>query len=47
MAINFISSKETDGEHVIYSKSDKIEIMINNKADEAMDEFFQLLLSRH
>ena len=47
MAINFISSKETDGEHVIYSKSDKIEIMINNKADETMDELFQLLLSRH
>ena len=47
MAINFISSEETDAEHVIHSKSDKIEIMINNKADEAMDELFQLLLSRH
>ena len=29
---NFISSKQTDKERVIHSKSDNIKIMINDKA---------------
>ena len=33
VAINFISSEDTDGEHIIHSKSDYIEIMINDQAD--------------
>ena len=34
IAISFVSHRETDEEHVVYSKSDNIEIMINDKADE-------------
>ena len=36
ITINFISSIDNDEEHVIHSKSDNIEIMINNEADEAI-----------
>ena len=35
-----MSSKDND-ESVVYSKSDNIEIMINDKADEVMSELFQ------
>ena len=34
IANNFISSKDNDKEHVMHLKSDNIEIMINDKADE-------------
>ena len=40
IAINLISSKETNEEHVVHSKSDNIEIMINDKVDEVMEELF-------
>ena len=33
-ALNFIFSKYTDGERVIYSKNDNIETMAYDKADE-------------
>ena len=33
MEINFISSKDNDEEHVMHSKSDNIELMINDKTD--------------
>ena len=33
---NFISSIDNDEEHVLHSKSDNIEIMINDKADEVI-----------
>ena len=42
-AINYISSKGTDKEHVIHSKSDNIEIMVNDKADEVTEELFESL----
>ena len=42
-AINYISSRGTDKEHVIHSKSDNIEIMINDKADEVTEELFESL----
>ena len=45
--MNFISSENNDEEHVIHSKSAKIEITINNKADEAIEKLFQTLLSRY
>ena len=35
---NFISSKGDDKERVMHSKSDNIEIMINDKTDEVMQE---------
>ena len=47
IAINFISSKYSDEELVTYSKTDNIESMIINKADEVIEELFQSLLSRY
>ena len=38
-------SKDNDEVHVMHSKSDNIEIMINNKADEVIEELSQSLLS--
>ena len=38
--INFISSIDNDEERVMYSKSDNIEMMINNEADEVTKKTF-------
>ena len=38
--INFISSKDNDEEGVMNSKSDNIEIMINDKANEVIEKIF-------
>ena len=46
-ATKFISPKGDDEECIIHSKSDNIEIMINDKADEVIDELFESLLSRY
>ena len=40
IAINFISSRDNDEEHVIHSKSDSIEIMTNNRVDEVIEDTF-------
>ena len=45
MAINFTPSKDNDEEHVTHSKSDNIEILINDKVDKVIEGLFQLLLS--
>ena len=42
-----MSSKYNDEEHAMHSKSDNIEVMINDKADEVIEEFLQSLLSRY
>ena len=47
IAINFISSKDTDEERVMHLKSGNKEIMINDEADEIIEELLQLLLSRY
>ena len=47
IAINFISSKDNDEEHVMSSKNDKKEIKINDKADEVMEKLFKSLLNRY
>ena len=47
ITINFISSKDNDDEHVLHSKSDNTQIMINDKADEVIEELFQSLLPRY
>ena len=39
MAINFISSNDTDEECVMHSKSDNIEIMIDDKVDEVIEKY--------
>ena len=41
---NFISSKGDDKERLMHSKSDNIEIMINDKTDEVMQELFNHFL---
>ena len=47
VAINFISSKDNDEEHVIHSKSGNIEILINDKSDEVIEKLFESLLNRY
>ena len=46
-AINFISSKDNDEEHVMHSKSDNKEIIINDEADEFVKDFFKALKNRY
>ena len=38
IANNFVSSTDNDEERVMHSKSDNIEIMINDEADEVIKE---------
>ena len=47
IANHFISSIDNDEERVMHSKSDNIEIMINNEADEAIKELFDSLKNRY
>ena len=39
IAINVISYKDNDEECVMHSKSDNIEIIINDEGDEVIEEF--------
>ena len=43
---NFISSLDNDEERVMHSKSDNIEIMINDEADDIIEELFDSLKKR-
>ena len=45
IAINFISSKDNDEERKMHSKSDNIEIIVCNKADEVIEKLFKSLLN--
>ena len=47
IAISFIFSKDNEAELVMHSKSDNIEIMINEKTDEVIEKRFELLLNRY
>ena len=47
IAINFISSKDVDEERVMYSKSDNIELMLYDNANEVVNKVFESLLSRY
>ena len=42
MTINFISSKDSEETRTMYTKSDNIEIIIGNKADEILKNFLNL-----
>ena len=46
-SINFISSKDTEEEHVMHSKSDNIKFTSYNDANEIVDELFESLHSRY
>ena len=43
IANNFISSIDNDEERVMHSKSDNIEIIMNDKTDEVIKELFDSL----
>ena len=45
--INFISSKDSQEEHVMHLKSNKIKFTSYNDANEVADEFFHSLCSRY
>ena len=49
IAINSVSEffKDNDGQRVMHSKSDNIEIKINDKRDEVIEKNFQSLLSSY
>ena len=47
MEDNFISSIGYDEERVMHLKSDNIEIMINDEADEVINELFDLIENRY
>ena len=47
IANNFICSIDNDEEHVMHSKNDNIEIMMNDKAGEIRKELFDLLKIRY
>ena len=42
-----MSSKDTDEQDQIHSKINSMEIMIYNRADEVIKEFFESLLNRY
>ena len=45
IAINFVSSKYNDEERVMHLRTHNIELMINDKEDEVIEDVFQPLLS--
>ena len=47
IAINFISSIDNDEERVMHSKSDNLEVMVNDGADKVTTELFNFLKSRY
>ena len=46
MAINFISSKDTDEDCLMHSKIDNIEVTTYDGPKEIIEDFFESLLSR-
>ena len=47
ITINFISSIDDDEQHVVHSKSDNIEIMMNDVADEVIKQLSDSLKNRY
>ena len=44
IAINFVSSKDSDETRIMRSKSDNTEIMMGNETDKTIEELFESLL---
>ena len=44
MAIDFISSKDSDETRTMHTKSSNVEIMMDSKTDEIIEELFESLL---
>ena len=47
IANNFISFIDNDEEHLIHSRSDNIETMINDEATEVIKELFDSIKNNH
>ena len=47
MAINFISSEYSDESRTMHAKSNNVEIMMGNKTNENIEEFFKSFLQRY
>ena len=47
IAINFIPFKNNDEEHVVHSKIDDKEIMINHKADKVIIKLLKWFVNRY
>ena len=47
IAVNFIFSKDKGEEQLMNSKSDHIEVLTYDNANEAIKKIFELLLSRY
>ena len=45
--VNFMSSNDNDNKQLMHSKSDNIEIMIDNEIVEIIEKLFELLLTRY
>ena len=45
--MSFMSSKDNDGERVMHSKSDNVEVMVNDKANWVIEKLFQSLISSY
>ena len=45
--MNFISIRSNDEECVLHSKSDNLEILINNKVDKVIEKLFQSFLFKY
>ena len=47
MAINFISSKDSDETRTMHAKSNNVEIMMGSETDEIIEERFKSFLQRY
>ena len=47
MAINFISSKDSDETRTMHAKSNNVEIMMGSETDEIIKDFFKSILQRY
>ena len=47
MAINFISSKDSDETHTMHAKSNNVEIMMGSETDEIVEELFKSVLRKY
>ena len=47
MAINFISSKDSDETHTMHAKSNNVEIMMGSETNEIIEEIFKFFLQRY
>ena len=47
MAINFISSKDSDETRTMHAKRDNVEIVMGNETDESIEGIFESLLQRY